>query len=301
MTVARLPMPIAHALCLGLVAADQLTKTWRIQALARGLGYHMGFRYVFTVNVASDAAASLTPLRFGGEPVRVTGIMQGGLSVSDTIALITVEGAMEYATVIAIAIGLGWAYGAEWWETARAHLVPAGQRALPWLALILVAGFVVVWMLRRWTPRLFLHVHGTLRDSVRNARRMARWTVLLSLPLTIIHVVARIAVLPVLLSTLADPPPLGPVWVGSFALLYGQLFLPTPAGAGAVDLGFVNGATGDATAPAARLLLVWRFYTTVTGVILGLVFGVPHYTGRMSRWLLRRRAARTTLDNPRGD
>ena len=106
MAAARLTIPIAHALCLGLVAADQLARTWRIHALARGLGYRLGFRYVFTINVASDAASSLTPLRFGGEPVRVAGIIQGGLTVSDTIALITVEGTMEYATVVALAVGL---------------------------------------------------------------------------------------------------------------------------------------------------------------------------------------------------
>lgn len=255
----------------------------------------MDFRYVFTVNVASDAAASLTPLRLGGEPVRFAGIMNGGLSVSDTIALIGVEGTMEYTTVIVVAAVIVSAFGAQWWATTRGHLIPAAHRALPWLAGLLVAGFGVLLALRRFAPKLFVHVHGTLRETLRNARRVPAWSIAISIPLTAIHILARIAVLPVLMMTLSNPPPMGAVWVGSFALLYGQLFLPTPAGAGAVDLGFLNGAAGDAGRHATQLLVVWRFYTTVTGVLLGVMFGVPHYGAQIRRWHLRRRMTRRNL------
>jgi hypothetical protein len=290
-----LSLPLAHAVCLGLVAADQLTKTWRIQVLARGLNCPLGFRYVFTVNVASDAAASLTPLRVGGEPVRVAGLLQGGLSVADTMALIGVEGTMEYLTVIAFAVLIVSAYGAEWWATTRGHLIPAAHRAIPWVVLFVVLGLLVWALLRRVAPRLSMHVHGTLRTTMRTVLRMPIWAVALSIPLTIIHVVARIAILPMLMLTLAAPPLLGAVWVGSFALLYGQLFVPTPSGAGAVELGFLDGAAGDAGPDATGLLVAWRFYTTITGVILGLAFGVPHYGTRARRWLLRRRGVRANL------
>src|SRR5579883_227837 len=213
----------AQAICVALVAADQLTKTWRIQILARGLGYRIRFRPVFTFNVASDAASTLTPLRMGGEPVRFAGIMETGLTVADTIALITVEGSIEYTSVIAIAAYLGSTYAGEWWRTVSARLVPAMHRVVPWIGIVIMVGAGLWIVLRRAAPRLFVHVHGTLRDSWRNTRRIAPWAVGASVPLTLIHVLARIAILPVLMATLPAAPAAGVVWFGSFALLYGQL------------------------------------------------------------------------------
>ena len=88
-----------------------------------------------------------------------------------------------------------------------------------------------------------------LRRPVRRAfvywRRMPRWPLLASLPLSLINLVTRVAILSVLALTLPDPPALGPMALGSFALLYSQLILPTPSGAGAVELGFLGGAAGD--------------------------------------------------------
>jgi uncharacterized membrane protein YbhN (UPF0104 family) len=65
---------------------------------------------------------------------------------------------------------------------------------------------------------------------------------------------------------------------GSFVLLYSQLVLPTPAGAGAVDLGFLSGMAGDLGAGNAALLIAWRFYTVGAGTLLGLGLAA-HYFG----------------------
>jgi uncharacterized membrane protein YbhN (UPF0104 family) len=91
----------------------------------------------------------------------------------------------------------------------------------------------------------------------------------------------RIAVLPLLLWARAPIPDPVPVFLGSFALLYSQLVLPTPAGAGGVELGFMVGV-GTALPPGetAALLLVWRAYT----------LGVPAGLGGLV--LLRRMLAR---------
>ena len=65
-----------------------------------------------------------------------------------------------------------------------------------------------------------------------------------------------------------SPPAMGPLALGSFALLYSQLVLPTPSGAGAVELGFLGGAAGDLGSGEGWLLLAWRFYTNGIGVVL---------------------------------
>jgi hypothetical protein len=221
--------------------------------------------------------------------------MYAGLSASDTIALISIEGTMEYVSLIAIAAYIGTAFAGEWWTTTRARLVPALHHALPWLVVILVAGVLFLAALHRLAPNLFVRVHGTVRQSLQTARRMSATAILISLPLTWVHLVTRLAILPVLMLTLNAPPSLGAVWFGSFVLLYGQFFLPTPSGAGAIDLGFLSGAAGYAGPDTASLLVTWRFYTTVTGVILGIVAGVPLYGASIRRWLLREHGPRGTL------
>ena len=93
-------------------------------------------------------------------------------------------------------------------------------------------------------------------------RRMPRWPLVASIPLSVIPIATRIALLPVLALTLPSPPPIGPVIFGSFALLYSQMVLPTPSGAGVVELGFLGGAAGELGEGQGWILLAWRFYTT---------------------------------------
>ena len=291
----------AHVLCLGLFTADHVTRAWRIQVLARGLGRRTRFIDCFTLNAASDATAAVTPLKVGGEPVRFAGLVKAGLNVSDTIALISVESIVEWLVILTTGGWIVWRWGGEWWRAEQHTLLPHLMRVVPWALVIIGVGVVCWLLLRRFLPRISVHVGATLRDSLRLARRMHTWAIIASIPLTIVHVVARIAILPVVLATLADPPALGTVVVGSFALLYSQNFLPTPSGAGAVELGFLNGAAGYVGPDAESLLLMWRFYTTLLAIALGLVFGALLYSPslhRVARRILSRRTVRES--DPRG-
>ena len=289
----------AHALCLGLFTVDLLARAWRIQVLARGLGNRTRFLNAFTLNAASDATSAVTPLKVGGEPVRFGGLINAGLNVSDTIALITVEAIMEWLVAITIGCWIGWRWGGEWWRTQQQVLLPHLAHAVWWVVLIVAVGIAIWLALRKFLPRISVHVGGTLRDSLRLARRMPVWAVAGAVPLTALHVAARIAILPAVFAMLPNPPALGTVVVGSFALLYGQNFLPTPSGAGAIELGFLNGAAGYVGPGASALLVMWRFYTTLLPIMLGLVFGTALYVPalhRIARFiLLRRRRARRTL------
>jgi len=82
--------------------------------------------------------------------------------------------------------------------------------------------------------------------------------------------------------------------VGSFALLYSQLLLPTPSGAGAVELGFLGGAAGDLGSDQGWLLLAWRFYTNGLGVLLGVWLAARIYGWPALRKLVRRTSAEVT-------
>jgi uncharacterized membrane protein YbhN (UPF0104 family) len=110
------------------------------------------------------------------------------------------------------------------------------------------------------------------------------------MPLSLVAIAARVAILPVLALSLADPPPMTLLIFGSFSLLYSQMVLPTPSGAGVVELGFVGGAAGELGSNGS-LLLAWRFYTTGLGVLLGVWFATKIYGWPALRKLAMRATA----------
>ena len=159
------------------------------------------------------------------------------------------------------------------------------QAMQPWVlavAAVLALGGVAAYRLRHRFPPV---VEQSLREALRETRRLSAGVVATAAGLTALSMLARVAILPVLLLAyvpVADPLP---VFVGSFALIYSQLFLPTPGGAGGVELGFVV-----STAPllpsedVAGLLITWRVYSLLLPAGLGLVL--------LARDLLERRGVR---------
>jgi uncharacterized membrane protein YbhN (UPF0104 family) len=295
----------AQALCLGCFATDTLARGLRLKLLLRGLGRRISARGAMAVNLMGDAGCALTPYRFGGEPTRLAGLAHARIPLVAAMVAIGFEVATVWPLVGCTALLLGALHGREWWATAVPRLVESARSSWMLLLIVVLAMGVVGWLGRRWS-----HGYGRLRRSGRRARvymrRMPVWVLILSLPLTAASVSARIAVLPVLLTTLQPQPRLGPSAVGSFALLYSQLVLPTPSGAGAVDLGFVGGAAGDLGPQQARLLLLWRFYSSGLGAVAGLalaarLFGVQALRRAVAGALLARRRAVTVTSSARHD
>jgi uncharacterized membrane protein YbhN (UPF0104 family) len=77
---------------------------------------------------------------------------------------------------------------------------------------------------------------------------------------------------------------------GSFALLYSQMVLPTPSGAGVVELGYLGGGAGALVEGQGWILVAWRFYTNGIGVVLGVWLAVSIYGWPVLQKLLRGRA-----------
>jgi uncharacterized membrane protein YbhN (UPF0104 family) len=123
---------------------------------------------------------------------------------------------------------------------------------------------------------------------------MPRWPLVATIPLSAIAIATRLAILPVLALVLPNPPPMGAAIFGSFALLYSQMVLPTPSGAGVVELGFLGGAAGELGADQGWILLAWRFYTNGIGVVLGVWLAASIYGWPVLRRLLGGRAAPLT-------
>lgn len=286
-----------------------MARSWRTQILVRGVGHDLGFRRSFAINAFGDAAATLTPLRVAGQPARVLALVHDGVPVDATVVAVGVEAVITYATVAACALVLMVAAVPDWWSAMRGATVAAGGAVGPWL----LAGAVLatlLWVGRRWSRRTSTTpaadgAGGPAGNTPRPFRRLrGMWALvrlvplraqLLAIPLSVVNVVARVAILPVLAQSFVDPAGWGAVWLGSFALLYGQLVVPTPAGAGVVDAGFLAGAAAVGDTEAGRVLFWWRLYTSGVGLVLGLLLGAPRYGLRPVFRAVRGSLRRTTV------
>jgi uncharacterized membrane protein YbhN (UPF0104 family) len=276
----------AHLICLGLVAADYVARAWRIQLLTRGVGQRIGFADAMAVNSIGDAACSLSPLRIAGEPARLGVLLSAGIPATAALVSITFEVLTAWPVILAAAAWLLLRYAPDWWSGAGDSLVSTARAEWPWVVAILVVTLAAWLWIRHSAPAASRHLRRPIRRLRVHWRRMP-WSLLIAtVPLTFINLASRVAILPVLAATLPDAPPLGAMLVGSFALLYSQLVLPTPSGAGVVDFGFLGGVAGNLGEGHAGLLAAWRLYTTGAGVILGLAAGAYRFGWRTLRGAL---------------
>jgi uncharacterized membrane protein YbhN (UPF0104 family) len=277
-------VPLSHHLAaFALFAADVAIRAVRLRVLAPGTTLTLG--QAVAVNAYGEAAAAVTPARAGGDPARFVALRRDGVSAPRALAALATERLIDWVLLSLAAVVLLMAWG----ETAatgarRLAALAATPHARVLLVALLVLAAASVVALRWYRRRLARGLAASIADAWRAARDLGWRRVSGSAALTGLSMIARTAILPVLAAGL---PALDPraVVVGSFALLYGQLVLPTPAGAGGVELGFVGGFAG-ALAPAAlaELLLTWRIYTLILGAGLGALL--------LARAAVSRRAAK---------
>lgn len=264
-----MPLWAIHATCVALVAVDQLARALRIQLLDRALGHPIRLRQALAANLIGDAACAVTPMRLGGEPTRLATFLHAGVPATASFVAIGFEVITMWPMVILTAVVLALRFAPGWIETTAPALLEGLGRTWSWLLAAVVVSFILWLLVRRrvkLTPRLTRRPWQRVRVYW---RRMRVTTLAASAFLGFLNVASRTAILPVLMLALPEPPPLGPALLGSFALLYSQLALPTPSGMGIVDLGLLAGAAGATGEGGVALLLWWRFYTSLLGVGLG--------------------------------
>ncbi len=278
----------AHLLCVGLVALDQLVRALRIRLLIGAIGHPLSLRDAVAINAIGDTASAVTPMRIGGEPARLAGLLHHGVPATASFVAQAFEVITQWPMVILSTVVLGIWFAPGWLEQTGPLFLQGLRRT--WVVVaVLGAISVVVWLLVRRVVHLAPRMTRRPWRRVRvYGRRLPPGTLLASAVLGFINVACRTAILPLLMTTLPDPPPLGPAILGSFALLYSQLVLPTPSGAGVVDLGLLAGAAGSAGEDGVTLLFWWRFYTTIIGVLVGAWFALHDFGWRALRGAVRR-------------
>lgn len=297
-------LPQAHLICAVLVVVDIVARTWRFQWILRGMRFQVPFMEVLALNTVGDAASAVTPLRLGGEPARLAALTHARVPLSAGIVAAIVEVMVMWPLVIALAGWLALMYAPSWWRAAEPLLEERVSGVWVWVAGILAFVAVAWWAASRLSPRSSVVMQRGTRRAYAYYRRLSAWPLVASVPLTLASLAARVAILPVLSLTLASPPPIGPVIFASLILTYGQMALPTPSGAGLVEIGFMGGAAGDMGTRYGSILLVWRFYTTILLVALGILLGLRQYGADAVTAILRGRArssGRTGADGADGE
>ena len=280
-----------HLTCLALVGLDFVCRTWRTQLFLRGLGHRLPFREVLVQSAIGETASSLTPLRAGGEPARIWAMARQGVPARVGLVCVGIELLATSVVILLVALLLGATIAAEWWAAAGPELVRSAARGWRWIAAIAAVTIVAWLVVRRLRPDLLHAAREELAASRGHLRDLPAWVYVANVPITVVNIGARVAILPLLAQTLVQPPPLAATVVGSFVLLYAQAVIPTPAGAGAVELGFLGGAAGNLGAGEAELLLGWRLYTTVLGSALGVIAAAWRFHADVLAFVLRRTRA----------
>jgi uncharacterized membrane protein YbhN (UPF0104 family) len=91
---------------------------------------------------------------------------------------------------------------------------------------------------------------------------------------SIVHVSAKLAVLPVIVWSIDSTAKLSGLVLWPLVLIYGASVAPAPGGGGAIEFGFVKAFGGVMASPVLAASLVWwRFYTFYLYIILGALAG----------------------------
>jgi len=261
---------LVHPAALGLIALDILVRAVRLRLL---LGAPRAPRLIdaVAVNAYGDAASALTPGRLGGEPARFVGLKRYRVDTAPALVVLAAERVVDLSLVALVTVAsLAFLGERGFRDIAALALRIVSPGFLPWVgvvvALVVLSG-IAAWRLRHRFPPVVEH---SLREALRETRRLSPAVLAGAAALTAVSMLARVAVLPVLLLAFVPLPHPVAALVGSFALIYSQLILPTPAGVGGVELGFVAGlAPMLPPADTAALLVAWRLYSLVIPAGLG--------------------------------
>jgi hypothetical protein len=279
--------PLAHALAAAALIAEVLFRSWKIQLSAHALRIPLTFEAAARVSLGGDFAASITPSRSGAEPARYLVLAEARIEPLGRLLILFTEILLEMLSLGAVAIVLALTFRGV--GTALAGLVGlVGGYA----AFVIGVGAIGVALSQRnahgpppaWAESIGLHAGRwrgiqrslrQLRGSVDAVRRARPGAMLAAFLMSVLHVVARMCVLPAIVfgtrtglpTTLAT---LAPLVVWPLALQYGAGVAPAPGGGGVVEAAFT--ATLRHAVPSrifGASLIWWRFYTFYAYVPLG--------------------------------
>lgn len=272
----------AHALALGAVLAEILTRTVKIHWSAAALRIPLRFWAALRTCLGGDFGASITPARSGAEPARFVILREGGVSAADALLILFTELFLEMTSLGLLCLILAVVFGGSGMVVRLMTGMLGGYAAF-----VLSIGAVGYLLAHRnshgpppaWAVAIGLHagrwraIQRSLRSlrvsiaALRHARLAPMAGAFVS---SMVHVSLRLAVLPIIALAMVPSLPLAKLVLWPLVFLYGGAVAPAPGGGGAVEYAFKLAYTG--VMPPAVLggaLVWWRFYTFYLYVLLG--------------------------------
>lgn len=265
---------VVHGLCAALVVSDAVLRSIRVRMMMRAFGARIGIWEALALTTFGDAAAAITPWRIGGDVARVMGARASGARVASVVSALAIETAITYGLAAVVGVWLGSHYGSAWLGRGRTTATPVSATLVMVIAGAAIVGASIVVMTPSLRARCRELGSAALR-LVRAAQGLSPSVIGWCAVLSGLSLAARVAVLP-LLATNVNGLPAGAMTLVSFTLLHAQIAIPTPAGAGVIELAFLGGAIGF-TAGVGRVLAWWRVYMTAMPIATGLTLGAVAY------------------------
>ncbi len=277
----------AHAAALTTFVIELATRALKIQASARGTGVPLTFTTAAKVCLAGDFAAAVTPARSGAEPARFIILAEAGVPVASRFVILFLELFLEMLSLALVCGAMAIVFSGRGASSAGLLALVGGYSTF--VLTVGVVGYVLSKSARRgppprWALSIGLRagkwrgVQRALRQlstsvlALRNANKLYMW---LAFAGSVVHILCKVAALPVLVFMGAPDFPLNwdtlaPLVLWPLALFYGGVVVPAPGGGGFIEGAFA--LTLKDSIPAAVFaasLIWWRFYTFYLYIIIG--------------------------------
>lgn len=274
----------AHGVLLAIALLELGARGAKVRLSAASLRIPMTFGVALRASAGGDFGAAITPARTGAEPARFLIMTEAGMSSAHIILVIYAELFLEMISLALVAIAMFFTF-----RSSGAIITGMASLVAMYAAFVLGTGALGFVLARRginhtpprWIARLGIHgarwerfrkVLEQLQQGIEGMRDMRVGMAVIALLTSIVHILLRLAILPIIVYSFGVHVPAAPLILWPIALTYGSVVVAVPAGGGFIEVAFKEtlGHAIPSTIFGASLIW-WRFYTFYLYIILGAI------------------------------
>lgn len=265
-----------HVLAFAAAALELAGRGIRTATLARAVQARVPFMRALRLQMCADGAAAITPARAGADPSKLVLLQREGIEAGRAGVILAGEAISEAFAVTLMAASF-------------VLLLPGGRLAgvallgyplmlMSVVSVILFGAHNLRRMFVRALPvslrrkRIVLRTAHAFSRHVRGLLAIRGRIALLIALGTVIHIVARASILPIVLADNLNWSNAGAVITWPLAIQYGGVIVPVPSGGGTLEaalaLALRDWFDANILMPG---LIWWRIYTFYLGAIAGLL------------------------------
>lgn len=272
----------AHALALAAALTELVARVLKVKFAARSLDVPLRMTTSLRVCLAGDFGSAITPARAGTEPARYFILSQAGVKPVGALILLFSELFLEALSLGVIVAAAAIVFSGQGALVAGLTGV-AGAYAAGVLAIAIAGGLLArrnaAGPPPRWVRGMGIHAGHwravqralrQLRTGMGGIRKARPVPLLAALVFSVIHVLLRLAALPIIVLAMAPDVDLAQLVLWPLVILYGGAVAPAPGGGGLMEVAFKAVLGGVIPAAAFVTSLVWwRFYSFYIYLLLG--------------------------------